>query len=343
LAVRLVGESAPELAVGLGQVLGIATEPGGDRPRKAVAGRRGRHGLHEPHRDGLIPVQDVVRVDTDGALGGLGRDEGIAVPVTAHPGAIAHERGDARRSGPGPDGAATGRVERRVGRAVEAWHGREQGRVEHGHRGAHLVERLRCHRPQVRGPPQQRDLLAQPSADLAVLGRREARVVEALQQDGAATEGDERGASAGLGRMRGEDRADPKAGQHRIDLGFVMTGATEERDRLRDRVIEEPVAGSSLATPKRPNTPAGLRKVHELEVDREGRDDRFRGVQVERVQVGRLPFTVVRFVRPSKRDGPSADPLHRLVGRVPGLLDDDLAEQRPQEPHLAGQRVAGAC
>ena len=207
LAVRLVREAAAELAVGLGQGLGVARQAVGQRSGDARR-RRGRgHGLHQPHRHRLVAVEDVVGLDPQRPLGHLGRHGRVAVAVAADPRPEAQERRDARRSGARPRPRAPGRVERRVGRAVQPWHEREQRRIEHGHRRAHLVERLGGHGAQVGGPPQERDLLAQPAADLAVLRRGEPRVVQPLEEHRAAAQRDERGPAAGLRRVRGQDRA----------------------------------------------------------------------------------------------------------------------------------------
>ena len=54
LAVRLVGKAAPELSIGLGQVLGVSCQARGEWPRHLVARGRSRDRLHQPRRDGLV-------------------------------------------------------------------------------------------------------------------------------------------------------------------------------------------------------------------------------------------------------------------------------------------------
>ena len=207
LAVRLVGESPAELAIGLGQRLRVAREAVRQRPRDAPRRRRRGHGLHEPQRHRLVAVQDVVGLDAQRPLGHLRGHGRVPVAVAADPRAEAHERRDAWRPRPGSRPLAARRVERRIGRAIQPGHEREERGIEHGHRRAHLVERLRRDGAQVGGAPQERDLLAQAPPDLAILRRRQARVVQPLEQDRAAPQGDERRPPAGLGRMGGEHRA----------------------------------------------------------------------------------------------------------------------------------------
>ena len=54
LAIRLVGESPPQLPVGLRQVLGIAREPHPERTRDPGMRRRRRDGLHEAQGHGFV-------------------------------------------------------------------------------------------------------------------------------------------------------------------------------------------------------------------------------------------------------------------------------------------------
>ena len=153
---------------------------------------------------------------------------------------------------------------------------------------------------QVRRPPQQRDLLAQTAPDLAVLGGGQARVVEALQEPGAAPQRHERGPAAGLGRVRGEDWADAQARQHLVELGLVVTGPAQLGDRIGHRVVEEAVARGPLAAAERPDPAARLGEVDELEVERERGDDGLGGAQVQGVEVRGLALRGRRD-RPSRR------------------------------------------
>ena len=252
LAVRLVGEAAAELAVGLGQVLGVACQARGERPRHAIARGRGRDRLHQPRRDGLVAAQDVVGLDAQRALGDLRGHARVAVTVPADPAPEPQERPDAWRPRPRPAGVRGGtrratrrRIERRVERPVEPRDDREQRGVEERHRRPHLVERGRADDAQVRGPPQQRDLLAQLAPELAVLGRGQARVVGARQQDrrsGAAPP-----ASSGGGPRSGarSGPARPRAGRSaRPARRRSAPGGAARRSRRR------PSPGGSRRVPR---------------------------------------------------------------------------------------------
>ena len=236
LSIRLVGEAPPELSVGLRQVLGVAREAGGKRPRHPVVRGRRRHGLHQPERDRLVAVEDVVGVDAQRPLGHLRGDRRVAVPVTADPRPEADEGRDARRP------RARVRIEGGIDRPVQAGHQREQRRVEHGHRRADLVERFGRHRAEVRGAPQQRDLLAQAAADLVVLRGGQPRVVEPFEEHGAAAQGDERRAAARLGRVRREDRrhAQPSRGARRDRRRRGRVGAAGRSPRRPNRRAARP-------------------------------------------------------------------------------------------------------
>ena len=71
-------------------------------------------------------------------------------------------------------------------------------------------------------------------------------------------------------------------------------------------------------------------------------DERLGPRQVEAVELGRQARPLDRVVGPAEGDRPAPDPLDELEQVEALLLDDDLAEQRAEEPDLARQRVAGA-
>ena len=54
------------------------------------------------------------------------------------------------------------------------------------------------------------------------------------------------------------------------------------------------------------------------------------------------PGALERVVVAAQRDRPPADPLDELEQLRTGLLRDDLAEQRAEQPDLDRERVAGA-
>ena len=342
LAIGLVREAAAELSVGLGKGLGVAgqavREGSGDARRRR--GRRDR--LHQAHRHRLVPVEDVVRLDAQRPFGHLGRHGRVPVAVTADPRSEAQERRHAGRSSARPRTAGARGVQRGVGGAIQPWHEREQRRIEHGHRRAHLVERLGGHGAQVGGAPHERDLLAQPAADLAVLRRREARVVQPLEECRATAQRDERGPPAGLRRVRGQDRGDAQPAEDVVERRVVAPGPAQPRDRLGDRVVQDPVARRTLPAPKRPDAAAGLGEVHELEVQREGRDDRLHGTHVQPVELGLDASPELRVVAAPEVDGRTPESLDEVEDLLAGLLRDDLAEERAEEPDLERQGVARA-
>ena len=110
-----------------------------------------------------------------------------------------------------------------------------------------------------------------------------------------------------------------------------------------DRVVEDAVAGGSLATAKGPDPGVRLGQVDQGEVEREGADHglgraRGRAPRRSRVEAGPLVRIVVR----PQGDRPAPDPLDEGEQLRPGLLRDDLPEQGAEQPDLGGQRVAGA-
>ena len=337
LAVRLVGEAPAELAGGLGQVLRVTCQARGEWPRHPVGRGRGGDRLHQPRRDGLVTAQDVVGLDAQRPLGDLGGHARVAVAVPADPAPEPQERPDARRARPRPaavrggTGCATrGRVERRIERPVEPRDDGEQRGVEEGHRRPHLVERGRADDAQVRGPPQQRDLLAQLAPELAVLGGGQTRVVGARQQDRAPAQGHQSRSAAGLGRVRCQDGRDLEPGDERVQLGVAPAQTAQPGDRVGDRVRQDPVACRALASTQRSDPPARLGQVDQPEIEREGADDGLRRAEVEAAQLLVEPLALDRIVGAAERDRPLPDPFHEREQLGTGLFRDDLAEQAPR-------------
>ena len=185
-------------------------------------------------------------------------------------------------SAAGPGARPGRRIERRIERPVEPRDDGEQRGVEEGHRRPHLVERGRADDAQVRGPPQERDLLAQPAPDLAVLGRGQARVVRARQQDRAAAQSAtsvvRRRASVGCAVRTGETSS----------RAISASSSASFRPRRRSPATasatesgEDPVACRALAPAQRPDPAARLGQVDQPEVEREGADDGLRRPEVE--------------------------------------------------------------
>ncbi len=146
----------------------------------------------------------MVGLDPERPLRDLGRDRGIAVAIPADPRSPADECTHPRRSGARAAGIGRfsagrcrdGIVKGRVRGAEEARHRPEQRLVEEGERRPDLVEGRRSDGAQIRRPPQQRDLLAEASPYVAVLGWRQVTIVEVGEQPVDPAEG-EQAASAG--------------------------------------------------------------------------------------------------------------------------------------------------
>ena len=356
LAVRLLGEPATEQSVRLGQLLGIAGQarrqsPRGRAGRRAIPGRRRgrRHGLHEAIRDGLVAAQDVVRVDAQRPFRDVGGHARVAVAVAADPAAPAQERPDPRRPCAGPGGsaapssaAARGRIHGPVDDPREPRREREQRRVEERHRRPDLVEHGRRDRSQVRGPPQEGDLLAQAAADLGVLGGREARVVHAREQVATATQRDQDRPAARLGRVGGEDRRDRQGRELGVEVLVRPPERPQPPDRLGHRVVQDAVVGGSLAPSQGSDATARLGQVDQLEVERERADDGFRGAEIQSGEVLVEAATLGRIAFGAQPDRSLADPFHEIEQVRTGLLGDDLAEERAQQTDLGRERVAGA-
>ncbi len=92
LPIRLVREAPPQLPIRLGQVLGIARQPGHDLTRDPVGRDGGRERLHMPRRDGFVPAQDVVGLDPKRLLGCFRGDLRVPVPIAADPAPPVEER-----------------------------------------------------------------------------------------------------------------------------------------------------------------------------------------------------------------------------------------------------------
>ncbi len=273
-------------------------------------------------------------MDPQRALGDVRGHARVAVAIAADPAAPVQERADPRwpGAGPGPGirsaaSAARRRIQGGVHDPRQPRRQREQRGVEERHRRPDLVEDRRGDRPQVRRPPQEGDLLAEPAADFGILGRGQARVVQAGEQVAAAAQGDQDRPAAGFGRVGGEDRRDRQAGQLGIEGGVRPTQRAQSPDRLRHRIVEDAVAGGSLAATERPDAPARLGQVDQLEVEGEGADDGFDGARIESRQVVVEASALGRVAIDSKADRALADALDEVEQVRAGLLRDDLAQQ----------------
>ncbi len=195
--------------------------------------------------------------------------------------------------------------------------------------------------------PQQRDLLAQASSQLGVLVGRRERVVERVQQPVDPAQGDEQRPPPGLRRVGREHRVHLDRAQHGLEA-LPVVRPREPLHRLADGLVDRPALRAARPRAQHPDALALLGEVDELEVERERPGDGRRALDVERRDL--RPESLALDVRlehdlrvaPPERDCPPPDALDRREQLRAGLLGDDLAEQRPEEPHLVGERVAGA-
>ena len=121
--------------------------------------------------------------------------------------------------------------------------------------------------------------------------------------------------------------------------GSVRPARRERADGLGHRIVEDAVARRPLAAPERPDPAPRLDEVDELEVEREGPDDRLGRPEIEAAQVLVETAPLVGVVVLPQRDRPPADPLDELEQLRAGLFGDDLAEQRAHQADLGGERV----
>jgi hypothetical protein len=346
-SIRLAREAARELPLEIGEAFGIAGQALRDR-RAGHQRRRDRDRLHEPHRHGLVAPQDMVGLDPQRREGRRRGDGRVAVAIAADPGAELQERPGSGWPGAGPTAVGGGprggdkRVQGGVEGPVQPRDHPEQGRVEEGHRAADLVERARADDPGVGRAPQDRHLLAQPATDLAVLARRQARVVEPLQQIRGPAQGDKDGAAPGLGRVGREDRLDLQPSDERGETRRSAGPAAQERNRLGDRIVEGAVARRSRPATQHPHPMTLLGEVHEPEVEPERLDEALGLGNLQGVELRREAGPLRGIVGAAQPDEPATNTLHELEQVRARLLRDHLAEERAEQADLVTELVAGA-
>ena len=121
----------------------------------------------------------------------------------------------------------------------------------------------------------------------------------------------------------------------------VRPGSAQRADGLGHRIVEDAVARGPLAAPERPDPPARLDEVDQLEVEREGADDRLGRPEIEAGEVLVETAALVGVVVLAQRDRPPADALDELEQLRAGLLGDDLAEQRAHQADLGRRACPG--
>ncbi len=350
-AVRLAREPLLELAHRLRKIVGVGEEAARDGRRSLTAAGLRRDVDHQPRGHLGIAVEDVVGVDAQRLEGRLGGDERVPVPVAADPRPPAQEGRHDGGAGTGPSGVGCRRifrkrsaqpVEGRVEDAVDARGDSEEGCVEEDHCRTHLVQRCRPLAAQVGGAPQDGDLLPEATSDLCVAGRRQSGVVEAVEEAVDAAQGEQDRATPGFRGMGGQDGRDAQAAETGSDglQAFPVRG--DARDRRGDGAAHRLAASAPLTPAQDPDTLLLLGKVRELEERAEGMGQDLQALEVERRKLRVEGDPVGIHGMPSKRDGVPAHALHEVQRRRPILLRDHLAQERPEEPDLPGQRIPGA-
>ncbi len=350
---------AGQLLVGLAEVPAVLLQPRRQAGLDAIVRMRRRHGVHEAGGHRLQPVEHVVGPDGGSLARRFRRHAGMPVPVGAHPRSPAQEGPDRRgprarapRVGGRPAGSAPGirpvlgddpggAVERVIERPVEPRRDHEQGLVEEEQGIADLVERRGPLHAQRRGPPQQRDLLAEAAPDVGVLVRGDALVIEVVDEAEDAAQGHEHRATPGLGRMRRQHEADGEVGDELLVAGRVVL-AQEPPHGLLDGAFLAARAGGARTLADAPHAVLLLGQVRQVEVEAEGLDEVLELLVGERVDDATQLALAARAARGPDADGQLAHALDEVQEVLAGLLGDDLAEEGAEQLDLPRQRVGGA-
>ena len=173
------------------------------RPRPAPGLRTNRHGQRQPSADRLVGAEDVVALDLERLARDSRSDGGLPSrsPPTQDPQRTNAGHRTTRRS---HATVASARPTLRYSRGATTNSDSSKSAIT-----------LRtsssgpgCGRADRRHVPQDRDLLAQPAADLGVLAGRDSGIVETVEQSIDAPQRDDHRPPPGLGRVRGQDRHD---------------------------------------------------------------------------------------------------------------------------------------
>ena len=224
----------------------VGAEPGEGpaHPRNAAPVVVGNAGLLVRDGDRLlqalddvaVAAQDVVGLDPHRSPGDLGGHAGMAVTIAPDPRPPAQVRLRDRIRFGATDGV--------LQRPVQPRGDGEQRLVEEDHRGAHLVERRRPLSAHGARLPQQADLLAKPSPQVAVLRAGQARIVEPIEQPIQPPLRHQHRAASRLGGVRGEHRHQAHAMRQRAHVIPRHAVAAEAEDRRADPIGQwRPPAG----------------------------------------------------------------------------------------------------
>jgi len=253
------------------------------------------------------------------------------LPFRTHPAAEPQER---RHRG---SGVAAG--DRAVEFPVHRGHDAEQGLVERGHDRPDLVDGVHRLDPQLRGPPQQVDLLAQLALSLSPVRRRGALVVQHVEQPADPAQRGHHRAAARLGGVRGEHQVHP---QRLEQLAQVLRPgvAADLGHRGGQRLPHRLLAG--VAFPQVADALVFLGQVGQVKVDGEGPGDLLGLVQApgcdqpDDLVAGRGQ---VVFLALARLDHRPAEPLHVGQQLRPAGVADDRAENVAEQPDVTAHRL----
>ncbi len=244
---------------------GVLQDPA-DRCGRRSGRRVQGHRAAELVRGQLERTQYVVGLDLHRLAGDRRGDVRVAVAVAADPGAEPDERRHHRLLDPGR--LAGQRV---VEPPVDVADDIEQGLLEDGHRRADLVQRGRPAGPQLRRTPEDVDLLDQAALVLGQLAVTGPGVAALLQERRDAPDRRQCRAAPGLGRVRGQHRAELQPVEQRAGL-LLAALCGDLLDRLGQLRHRRGVAGA-VALPQYAGAVQLLAQVRQVEVAGEGAGD----------------------------------------------------------------------
>ncbi len=228
-----------------------------------------------------------------------------------------------------PDAGAPRAGHERVDQPVQLRGQAVERLVEDDHRRPDLVERARGAAAELGGPPQDRDLLAELAPQVPVHRGGDPRVIRPLQQTRDPAQRHQHGPPPRLRGVRGEHGRDPDRIQRLAHVRSPQRGP-------HPRALRRPRRGA--CPPRRsPHAIPRLGQVDQLEVQPERSNDPLERRRVDRQDIERHPLVGVA---PPGRDRVLAGGLDELEDLLTRLLDDDLAEERAEQPDLAREHVA---
>ncbi len=282
---------------------------------------RARHAPGGRERADVAPQQvaDELRATLDRLAHRLGARVGVSVEVAADPRAEP-ERAPGKALAPGRDETGGG-----VPEAV----------LEEPERLPDLVDDARAVGPDLVRLPEDGDLLRERRLPLAALRRRQADVVELVEELGDPTMLLEDRARQRLGRVRRENELDRDPLGSGRDLLRGDRVSPEELDGLGERLARR--SAQALVLSAAPHPVVLLGDVGEVEVDGEGAEDDGLRLDVERRdRLGERSGGA--FVAAPPEACEEAHPLLEAEDALALLLGEDPPEDLPEEPDVRAER-----